>query len=96
MEIITDRPLEGWEAFLLETMKAMEGTEVQGVAVVLFPAEEQEGCDALTGYYHLGLRGKQEAASHIQADVVDGIVRANLRRYLEELDREDEDGDVPI
>lgn len=49
------------------------------------------GADVLTGYYNMPLQDKQTAASNIQADVTDGIIRANMRRYLEELEQEDDE-----
>ena len=59
----------------------------------LLEEPDEDGADALTAYFHLGVRGKEEVAANIQADIIDGIVRANLRRYLQELEEEDEAGE---
>ena len=73
---------------------AAGGRAVGGIALVaLLEEPDEDGADALTAYFHLGLRGKEEAAANIQADVTEGIVRANLRRYLRELEEEDEAGE---
>ena len=41
----------------------------------------------------MGLAERQLAAAHINADVVDGIVRANIKDYLNDLN---DDGDAPL
>ena len=53
---------------------------------LLEPDEEDEA--VLTGYFNMNLQDKELAAANIQADVVDGILRANIKRYLEELEEE--------
>ena len=84
---------ECYAAFLEETMQILSSEKVQGLAVVaLLEGPDESGADVLTGYYNMSLRDKQAAASQIQADVTDGIVRANIRRYLEEMEQEERDG----
>ena len=70
-------------------------SQTTGIPLVARLAEpDEDGADALTAYFHLGIRGKEEAAANIQADITDGIVRANIRRYLQELEEEDEEGEL--
>lgn len=91
--ILSDQPFEDYILFLEETMQTLSSEKVQGLAVVaLLEGPDESGADVLTGYYNMSLRDKQEAASQIQADVTDGIVRANIRRYLEEMEQEERDG----
>lgn len=88
--ILSDKPLEDYIPFVAETLQAISAKKVRGLAIVaLLDEADEDGADVLTGYYNMPLQDKQTAASHIQADVTDGIVRANMRRYLEELEQED-------
>lgn len=88
--IISDKPFEDYISFVTETLQIISHQKVRGLAVVVMLEEpDEEGADVLTGYYNMNLQDKQAAASNIQADVTDGLVRANLRRYLEELEQED-------
>ncbi|MCI5929317.1 MAG: hypothetical protein MRZ73_12430 [Pseudoflavonifractor capillosus] len=89
--LVSDKPLEGYEQFLTGALDELRKHRVLGLAMVAFLEPEESGDDILTGYYGLNLRGKQEAAMQIQADVTDGIVRANVQRYLEEIEREREE-----
>lgn len=90
--LLSDRPIEGWAAFLSENIQALEDYKVRAVAlVVLLEEPDEDGADVLTGYYGMSLQDKQIAASNIQADVTDGIIRANIQRYLEELEEEQDD-----
>ena len=88
--ILSDKPFEDYISFVTETLQILSAKKVRGLAIVaLLDEADEDGADVLTGYYNMPLQGKQAAASHIQADVTDGIVRANMRRYLEELEQED-------
>ena len=89
--LVSDKPLEGHEQFLTEALEELRKHRVLGLAMVAFLEPEEDGDDILTGYYGLDLRGKQEAAIQIQADVTDGIIRANMKRYMEEIEREREE-----
>ena len=83
--LLSDRPIEGWATFLSENIQILEEYRVRAVAlVVLLEEPDEDGADVLTGYYGMSLQDKQIAASNIQADVTDGIIRANIQRYLEE------------
>ena len=88
--ILSDKPFEDYISFVTETLQILSAKKVRGLAIVALLDEADEyGSDVLTGYYNMPLQDTQTAASHIQADVTDGIVRANMRRYLEELEQED-------
>lgn len=90
--LLSDKPIEGWTSFLAENIQVLGKYKVRAVAVVaLLEEPDEDGADVLTGYYGMDLQDKQTAASNIQADVTDGLVRANLRRYLQELEEEDEE-----
>lgn len=88
--ILSDKSFEDYIPFVAETLQILSAKKVRGLAIVaLLDEADEDGADVLTGYYNMPLQDKQTAASHIQADVTDGIVRANMRRYLEELEQED-------
>lgn len=88
--VVSDEPLRDYQEFLTQAIRDLSGYKVGGIALVaLLEEPDEDGADVLTAYFHLGLRGKEEAAN-IRADVTEGIVRANLRRYLQELEEEDE------
>lgn len=90
--LMSDKPIEGWAHFLSESIQVLEKCKVQGVALVaLLEEPDEDGADVLTGYYGMSLQDKQTAVSNIQSDVTDGLVRANMRRYLRELEEEDEE-----
>lgn len=85
--LLSDKPLEGYQAFLGEAIKELNGKPVKGVALV---AILDDGY-ALCGYHDLDLAGKQLAAAQIQADITDAIVRANIRSYLDEMEEDEEE-----
>lgn len=90
--VVSDEPLRDYQEFLAQAMRDLSGYKVGGIALVaLLEEPDEDGAAALTAYFHLGLWGKEEAAANIQADITDGIVRANMRRYLQELEEEDEE-----
>lgn len=90
--ILSDKPFEDYISFVTETLQILSGEKVKGLAVVaLLEEPDAGGADVLTGYYNMNLQDKQTAASNIQADVTDGIIRANMRRYLEEMEQEEQE-----
>lgn len=86
--LLSDRPQKNYEAFLLEGLEELRKHTVRGLAVVALLEPDEEGEAVLTGYFNMSLQDKELAAANIQADVVDGILRANIKRYLEELEDE--------
>lgn len=92
--LLSDGPIEGWASFLAENIQKLEKSKVRAIALVaLLEEPDEDGADVLTGYYGMSLQDKQTAASNIQADVTDGLVRANFRRYLEELENQEDEED---
>lgn len=88
---ISDKPVKGLTDWLIKTADELQKYNVQGLAIVaLVDPPRRDEADVLTGYYKMSLDDKSRAASHIQMDVVDGLVRANLGRYLQELDEDGE------
>lgn len=89
--ILSDKPFEDYISFMTETLQVLSSCKVHGLAIVaLLEEPDEDGADVLTGYYNMDLLDKQEAAANIQMDVADGFIRANLRRYLKELEQEDD------
>lgn len=88
--LVSDKPTEEYAEFLAKTANELNGHKVRGIAMVAL-MEGDDDCDAMTAYWNMGLMDRQEAASHIQADVTVGIIRANLRDMLGELEEDGED-----
>lgn len=86
--LLSDRPQKNYETFLLEGLEELRKYTVRGLAVVALLEPDEEDEAVLTGYFNMNLQDKELAAANIQADVVDGILRANIKRYLEELEDE--------
>ncbi len=85
----SDKPLEEWGRFLVETIHELDGFKVRGVAVVaLLRQDTDEDFQAVTAYQNMALQDKQEAVSLIEADVTKQILKANLRDMLDELEGE--------
>lgn len=92
--VVSDAPPEEWQSFVTETMQAASGKKVRGVAVVYLLAEpDEDGATVLTGYFNTSVEDKAYAAAHIQADVVDGIARANIRDWMDRMERDREEGE---
>lgn len=92
--VVSDAPPEEWQSFVTETMQAASGKKVRAVAVVYLLAEpDQDGAKVLTAYFNTSVEDKAYAAAHIQADVVDGIARANIRDWLDRMERDEEEGE---
>ena len=93
--VVSDKPLQGHQEFLADLAKKTAGYKVKGVAAVFLLDERiDERADVLTAYFNMNMQDRQIAAAEIQADIVDGIVRANIRRYLEELDEDQEEDEA--
>lgn len=85
--LLSDKPLEGYEQFLGEAIKELDGMPVAGVALVVLMQDNS----ALCGYHDLDLAGKQLAAAQIQSDITDAIVRANIADYIACMDEENDE-----
>ncbi len=90
--VVSDAPPEEWQSFFAETMNTLCKKKIRGIAIVALLSErEEDGSGAMTGYFNMSTEDRAMAAVHIQGDVVDGIARANMRRWLERMEQ-DEDG----
>ena len=85
--VVSDKPLEGYENFIANTLKELDGVPVESICLV---ARATDGT-AYSAHFNAGLEDIQLAAATLQADVTHLLVRANLRQYLEELEDEDFD-----
>ena len=74
--LVSDRPIEEWEQFLLELMNGAGECSVRGLAVVAFlDKPTADGGDAMTAYYNLSLRDRCYAADLIRTDVTRKIAQ---------------------
>lgn len=87
IRIFSDKPVEDWAAFAMETVQLLEERKVRGMAIVALLDQDGENNDqAILGYHNMGLSDKEEAVMLIHADVVKAIVKANLQDWLDELE----------
>ena len=63
--------------FMQNTLKVLEE---EGAVSCLVVAKCSEG-HVVTGYHKCDFGGKQELLGHIQADVIDQMIRSNPERY---------------
>lgn len=64
------------QEFLENAIKTIEKDNVKSMALIVDTGEE-----VLTGYYNCTLQDKQMFASHLNIDVIDAVILANLDRY---------------
>ncbi len=84
LTLISDRPVNDYEAFLLDLMHDMGKYKIRSVAVVAILEEPTvDGGDAIVGYYAMGMRDRQLAASLIQADINRKIALDAVRDMLD-------------
>lgn len=80
--LLSDKPPESHEQFIMEALEYMGDKPVVGVALVAL----LEDGTSVTGYHELDVLGKQIAAAQIQADITDDLVRANIADFLAEME----------
>lgn len=85
--MLSDKPLESHEQFMVDAIAHLNGKPVMGIALVAL----MEDGSSITGYHELDVLGKQVAAAQIQADITDDIVRANIAEYIAEMEELEED-----
>jgi len=66
-------------------------TTVYLLLKALMDMAAEEDIAAMTAYYNMDLMDKALAKAQIEGDIIDGVIRANLRDYLEGLEHEDDD-----
>ena len=67
----------GPNEFLIETLDIAKEREVESI-VVSFKLKDGE---IMTGYFKADFGTRQEICGHIQCDIVDQMILANLERY---------------
>lgn len=88
--LMSDKPVDEWASFLMETVQMLEKRNVRGVAVVALLRQETEKDDqALIGYHNMELEDKEEAISLMKRDVIKKIVKENLKEWLKEMEGDD-------
>lgn len=93
--VVSDGAPKPYEGFLTEELEAISEYKVKGLAMVILV--ESKETNALVGYWNMNVTERAYAATHMQADVVDGIIKYNLRKYrdmMEALDDEEEPDEV--
>ena len=91
--LVSDKPLEGHEEFLTGAMEELRKHRVLGLTMVAFLAPEENGERVLTGYYNLRPVELQKAALYIQEEATSEFIKENVRRYMEEIERERGEGE---
>lgn len=90
--LVSDKPMEEWAAELPELLETLNEYKVRGVAVIaLLETEADDDADSVTAYYDMSLRDRQYAAQLINQDVIQQIVRTELRHLLDGDEEEDEE-----
>lgn len=91
--LVSDRPLENYEKFMVECLENMRGQPVRYVGLVVGMEDEV----VMTAYHNANVADMQMAAAQIQADITLEIVRVNLPSLTGESEEdawdEDEDED---
>lgn len=89
--LVSDRPVEEWEQFLLELMNGASDCSVRGLAVVAFlDKPTEDGGDAMTAYYNMSLRDRCYAADLIRTDVTRKIAQEAVWDVLDPPDPDEE------
>lgn len=92
MTLISDRPLNDYEAFFVELMNGLDKYKIRGVTVVAVLEEPApNGGDAIVGYHAMSLRDRQLAESLIEADITYKIAQDAVRDMLDLPDPEEEE-----
>lgn len=83
MQLLSDRPVNDYETFFVDLMHGLDKYKIRSVAVVaIFEEPEEDGSDAITGYFNIGIRGRQMAASLLQEDTTKIIAQDAVRDML--------------
>lgn len=87
--VASDKPLQGVQRFLAESMRRIEADRSVGAALIVL----KENGDVETGYWNMEVTDMYIAAGTIQADIIDKIIRANFDRYMGMWNKEGEEDD---
>ena len=92
LTLISDRPVNDYEAFFVDLMHGLDKHKIRSVAVVAVLEEPAaNGGDAIVGYHAMSLRDRQLAASLIQADITYKIAQDAVREMLDLPDPNEEE-----
>lgn len=84
--LTSNKPLQEWQAGIVELLEALSDHKVRCVAVVALLDDEDS--DSMTAYCDMSLRDKQMAAAIIHQDVTHQIMQNEIREALGEPDGE--------
>lgn len=87
--IASDKPLQGVQRFLAESIRRVEADRSVGAALIVL----KENGDVETGYWNMEVTDMYIAAGTIQADITDKIVKGNFGHYMGMWNKEGEEDD---
>jgi hypothetical protein len=77
--IFSDQMKQPYGEWLTDSLQAIAGRKPKSIAIIALCEDE-----ALTGYWNSNCEDKATMLQHLQADYIDGLVRANFSKYLAE------------
>ena len=84
LTLISDRPVNDYEAFFVDLMHGLDKYKIRSVAVVAVLEEPAaNGGDAIVGYHAREKRDRQLAASLIEADISYKIAQDAVRDMMD-------------
>lgn len=87
--LLSSVPAEEYETWVVKNLEELRKYKPKSLALVAIPGDGESMM--LTAYYNAGLEEKHVMAAAIQDDATDQLIRANMGRYLEELEDEEEE-----
>lgn len=87
--VASDKPLQGVQRFLAESVRRVEADRSVGAALIV----RKENGDVETGYWNMEVTDMYIAAGAIQADITDKIIQENFDRYMGMWNKEGEEND---
>ena len=92
LTLLSDRPVNDYEAFLVDVMHGLDKHKIRSLAVVAVLEEPAaNGGDAIVGYHQMSLRDRQLAVSLLQADISYKIAQDAVREMLDLPDPDEEE-----
>ncbi len=87
--IVSDRPPEEYEEFIYEEVSMLSEYDIRSVALVAVLEDNRIIC----GYHNMSVLDKEIVASTVRDDAMLEVVRANLKRLLDQMEEEDDGED---
>lgn len=78
--VVSDKPLEQWQEFVVESLEKVEQDEVEAVGVFLL----LKGGGMAKGYLELTVDHMREVAKELQDDIVQGLTEMALQEMMNE------------